>query len=187
MVDATRILLAVALTFVVYKHALLWGRFFMNLHGMKSPAYVSPAYLHPGTRFASFPLFSVIVLVAIWLVWPYGHWGLAAILVAAYGSKSGSRRELVRHFVRQLLSQLENDLPFEEAWLKAEQTIIALTGVRNLHMRLYLLAPASLFRYAARTTRSRHEAKEIADRWRRWKDRQTTSELNSMINPGEDF
>lgn len=172
MMDVIRTFLAIGLTFVAYKHSFLWGRFFMNLHGIKSPAEVSMAYLRPATRFAVFTLPIFFLLVIIWLLWPYGHWGLLAIVTSAWGFKAGMRCELLRSFVQLLLLRLDDGLPFEAAWLEAESTISAISGIRDLSINRHAVNPGALVHYVARTTRSRSEAQEIAGRWLQWLESQ---------------
>jgi hypothetical protein len=167
MLDAIRILAAFGLAIIAYRHASLWGRFFMNLHGMKSPAEVSPAYYRPATRFASFYVPQLVLIVAIWLLWPYGQWGLTTVLVSAWGFKVGMRCELLRAFVRQLLLQMERGTTLECAWPAAETTIKAVTGIRNPNFNRHAAAPAALVRYVVSTARSKNEASEIMERWSR--------------------
>jgi len=164
----TRILLAAVLTMIVYKHALLWGRFYMNLYGLRAPALVSLGYLKPVYRAAFFHLSQVVLLISVWLLWPFGNWGLAALLATVWGFKAGMRCEMLRAFVRQLLLRLDDGLPLREAWSGAETTIVALTGIRHLSVKRYAGSPTALIQYVVMTTRSSGEAREITDRWFRW-------------------
>lgn len=166
--NTIRILSSLVLIFIAYKHALLWGRFFMNLHGMKSPVEVSMAYLRPNSRFIFFFLPQASTLAAIWALWPYGHWGLTAIIFSAWLFKAGMRCELLRTFVRMFLHNLDSGLQLEEAWIKAESTVRAISNIRFPNINRHATDPGALIQYVVATTRNSHEASEIGERWIKW-------------------
>lgn len=160
-----RIALSIFLGWLAFRHAAMWGRMFMNLFGMKSPSEVSRAYLNPVSRLVLFYGVQLLLLIAIWLVFPFGHWGLLVIFISNYAHKSGMRCALLRAFLQQLLRRLEEGTPYEIAWDETVQMIEAMTGVQNINVAQHRSNPTGLFLYVARTPSYREEGRDMCVRW----------------------
>ncbi len=157
-----RMATAVGLVFVAYKHAEVWGRFFMFSHGLQSWLGVSAGYLRPQTRFVVFHLLHVTLLFAVWLLWPYGHWGLLAIPASVWAFTAGMHCALLCYFVRMLLHGLDEGLSLQEAWVETEAAIRMLTGLPIPNINRHAADPSALVRYVAAIS---PDASEIESRW----------------------
>jgi hypothetical protein len=176
-----RLILSAFLAWLAYRHASMCGRMFMNLRGLKSPIYVSPAYSsrNPLIRLL-FPVVQIGLQVATWVVFPFGHWGLLAIMTSLYAYKSGMRCELLRAFVEQVLLHLEEREPLDVAWQRAARTITTVTRLRSINVERHKAHPTALVHYVARTTTSRQEASEILSRWSNWLESQSCVSGNDV-------
>lgn len=74
--DLLRIVVAVAITGLIHRHALWWGHGFFTLHGMRSPSETPVGYLLPFHRLMVVYLFHLALVIAVWQTFPYAHWGL---------------------------------------------------------------------------------------------------------------
>jgi len=157
-----RMAAAIGLVFVAYKHAEVWGRFFMFSHGLQSWLGVSAGYLRPQTRFVVFHLLHVTLLFAVWLLWPYGHWGLLAIPASVWAFTAGMHCALLCYFVRMLLHGLDEGLSLQEAWVETEAAIRMLTGLPIPNINRHAADPSALVRYVAAIS---PDASEIESRW----------------------
>jgi len=165
MVDALmviRMAAAIGLVFVACKHAEIWGRFFMFSHRLQSLLEVSAVYLRPQSRFVFFHLLHVTLLFAVWLLWPYGHWGLLAIPASVWAFTAGMRSALLCYFVRMLLHGLEEGLSVQEAWVDTKAAIGMLRGLGNPNFDRHAADPSALVRYVAAIS---PDASEIESRW----------------------
>ena len=152
------------------------GRFFFSYFGMHSTAEVSAAYQNSVSRLILFPGVQVTLLVLVWLVMPYGHWGLLAAITSFYSHKSAMRCELLKAFLSEVLLHLDDGETLEEAWSNAKQTISAITRISELNVDMHASDPTALVTYVVQTTSSRVEAAEIRQRWTDWSETQEQSQ-----------
>ncbi len=117
----------IATAFVATRVALLAGKFWVTLKGLKEPAYCSAAFLNPRLRWLTF--YAPILAMTATAAWLMPHWGLSSAVVVwvVWSFFTGTHRAMDAAIARLAAEYVESEgVSHSEAVARATADLQAL-------------------------------------------------------------